>query len=166
MKLHKLAYFVQAGSLAFFDVAAFNEPIEAWKYGPMVRTMAGHYMQFEGNPIPGPVAGSSGNLDERTSWIVDRVLAEYGDLTGPELAKLTKGPGSPWRQVRGDLPPEEPSDLEIPQPLIGDFHRTHGVFPADPTPEENALAQRFFDGDDEALADLTERVTGIRATVR
>src|SRR5437870_2950056 len=154
MKLHKLLYFVQAGSLAWFDTPAFEEPIEAWTYGPVTRKVAGHYMDFDGEPIPGPMGGNAESLDARTAWLVERVLTEYGEMSGPELATLTKRPGTPWREIRADLPDEEPSDREIPRALIADFHRRHGVFPAEPTSAEEEMASRFFEGDSGALADL------------
>lgn len=165
MKLHKLVYFVQAGSLAWFDSPAFDEAIEAWAWGPVTRGVAGYYKDFGKSPIPEPVAGSADGLDERTAWLVERVLTEYGDLTGPVLARLTKGPGSPWRQVRGDLPDGAPSDQEIPPEVIREFHRSHGVLPSRPTKEETRLAERFFEGDKEALADLIEGTAGVRPTV-
>jgi len=166
MKLHKLLYFVQAGSLAWFDAPAFEERIEAWTYGPVIRRVAGRYMNFDGDPIPGPVAGKSESLDHRTAWLVERVLAEYGHLSGPELAELTKRTGTPWRKVRADLPEEAPSDREIPLTLLADFHKHHGVFPSVPTQAEEELASRFLEGEPDALADLFETATGVRPIVR
>jgi uncharacterized phage-associated protein len=165
MKLHKLVYFVQAGSLAWFEAPAFQEAVEAWTWGPVTRRVAGHYKDFGRDPIPGPVTGDASRLDERTAWVVDRVLAGFGDLSGPRLAKLTKEPGSPWRQVRGDLPDDAPSDEEIPASLIEEFHRRHGVFLSMPDVRETELAQRFFEGDTDAIAALFEDAVGIRPTI-
>ena len=36
MKLLKLLYIAQGWSLAMFDRKIINEPIDAWKYGPVV----------------------------------------------------------------------------------------------------------------------------------
>jgi uncharacterized phage-associated protein len=165
MKLHKLLYYVQAGSLAWFETPAYDEEIQAWTWGPVTRRVAGHYKHFDRQPIPEPVSGDAEALDDRTTWLVDRVLSEYGDLSGPALAKLTKEPGSPWNQVRGDLPEEAPSTDEIPFSLISEFHRRHGVLPSMPTERETALAERFLEGDNEALVDLIEESVGIRPTV-
>ncbi|HEX9978628.1 MAG TPA: type II toxin-antitoxin system antitoxin SocA domain-containing protein, partial [Acidimicrobiia bacterium] len=43
MQLHKLLYLVQAAHLAWYGSPAFRERIEAWRWGPMVRRVAGHY---------------------------------------------------------------------------------------------------------------------------
>src|SRR5438132_1055687 len=86
MKLHKLLYFVQAGSLSWFGAPAFEEPIEAWIYGPVTRRVAGHYKDFDDELIDSPVAGDSSRLDSRTAWLVDRITDEFAELSGFELA--------------------------------------------------------------------------------
>src|SRR3990172_2564950 len=110
MQLHKLLYFVQAASLAWFEEPAFAERIEAWQYGPVVRRVAGLYMDFDTDPIPAPVRGRADRLDKRLSWVVDRVVAEFGHQSGVALARLTKVDHGPWQIARGDLGPEAPSD--------------------------------------------------------
>lgn len=39
MKLHKLVYYAQAWSLALEDEPLFEEPIEAWSNGPVIRNL-------------------------------------------------------------------------------------------------------------------------------
>jgi uncharacterized phage-associated protein len=165
MQLHKLLYLTQAASLAWFDEPAFEDRIEAWMYGPMVRGVAGTYMEFGDQPIEGPVNGDPEALSKRARWVVERVLDEFGDLGGPALAKVTKREGTPWRTTRGDLPEGARSDREIPQETIGEFHRLHGVLRSTPSAAETRLAARFFDGDNAALAELFEAATGARTTV-
>ena len=162
MQLHKLLYLVQASSLAWFDTPAYEEAIEAWIYGPVTRTVAGHYKQYGNQPIERPASGDEAKLSKRTKWIVGQVVNEFGDLDGFTLADLLKQPEGPWHTTRRDLPEEASSDREIPLKVIADYHRVHGIVPEEPTPEENGLAQRFFDGDDEALAELFETSTGVR----
>lgn len=165
MQLHKLLYLIQAAYLAWFGEPAFRQRVEAWKYGPMVRGVAGSYMQFGRLPIMKPMGGNSEQISDRLSWVIDRILQRYGDLSGPELARLTKIKDGPWRQVRGDLPATEPSDEEIPKELMRGFHRRSGVTPETLTEEESELAQRFLEGDAEALADLFQLATGQRPSV-
>jgi uncharacterized phage-associated protein len=165
MQLHKLLYFVQAASLAWFDAPAFDERIEAWTYGPVTRHVAGLYQDFGREPIEFPVGGDPSAVSGRVGWVIEQILDSYGQLPGPALARLTKTEGGPWRQTRGALPDEAPSDEVIPQSLIAEYHRHHGVLPARPSRRENHLAQRFFDGDDDALAELFEESTGVRPTI-
>ena len=131
----------------------------------MIRGVAGHYMQFEGQPIPSPVSGDASLLSNRTQMVVRRILERYGHMTGPELSELTKRSGSPWRQIRGDLPDDAYSRDEIPVGLITEYHRIHGITPEEPTPESIQQAERFFSGDQEALADLMEHATGVRPSI-
>ena len=145
MQVHKLLYLVQAANLAWFGEPAFTQRIEAWQKGPVVRDVAGHYMEFDWSRIYETVSGD--------------------DTEGPELADLVKQIGSPWRQARGDLPPEAKSGDEISVDSIEAFHRVHGVVPTAPSEQELALVDRFVEGDKEALADLFEIATGTRPAV-
>ena len=115
MQLHKLLYFVQAASLAWFEEPAFSERIEAWQYGPVVRRVAGLYMDFDADPIPVPVRGRpDGSIsNSRGSSIV------CWPSSGTNLAlRWRDSPRSidgPWQIARGTLGPEAPSDNEITQ---------------------------------------------------
>lgn len=165
MQLHKLLYLTQAASLAWLNAPLFDDRIEAWKYGPVIRGVAGHYMEYGKDPIPKPESGDSSRLSAKAKAIVDRIVDHYGDMTGPELAQLTKQPGSPWTQARGDLPADAHSDELIPIKIMTEYHRTHGVTPAEPPRHIADLAERFFSGDLDAIADLMEEATGIRPRV-
>ncbi len=166
MQLHKLLYLVQAASLAWFKDPAFtDERIEAWTWGPMVRGVAGTYQQFGEHPITEPIRGHSAMVSERTKKIVESIVSEYGDFSGPDLARLVKRAGSPWRSARGDLPDGTPSDAEITRDSMLSYHRTHGVTWVQPTPPQRRLAQRAHAGDTEAMADFFEQVVGVRPLV-
>jgi uncharacterized phage-associated protein len=47
LKIQKMLYFAQGWHLAYFDVPLFEDPIEAWKYGPVVRPV---YRALNGRP--------------------------------------------------------------------------------------------------------------------
>jgi uncharacterized phage-associated protein len=166
MQLHKLLYLVQAANLAWFHEPAFSDRIEAWQYGPMVMdTMRGRYNSYGKKSIPAPNGGDPDAVPSRTHWVVEQVVTKYAEFSGPALAKMVKDAGSPWRAVRGDLPDDAPSQDEISVEMIETWHSTHGVTLERPTMAEQKLAQKFFDGDDEALGELLEAVTGHKATV-
>jgi uncharacterized phage-associated protein len=163
MQLHKLLYLTQAASLAWFDTELFDQPIEAWTWGPVVRGVAGHYKRHKNGPISAPESGDSSRISARARGIVERILQDFGHLPGPRLAKLVKGPGTPWRESRGALPSDAASDIVIPLPLIREYHRTHGLIARSPTEAVMHLAQRFLDGDrEESLIDLMKAATGQR----
>ena len=51
LKLQKLLYFVQAAYLSLLNKPAFNEEIEAWQYGPVVREIYEKFKDYWRNPI-------------------------------------------------------------------------------------------------------------------
>ena len=166
MQLHKLLYFVQAASLVWQETPAFDVEIEAWTWGPVTRVIAGRYAQFDKRPIDEPVAGNPERVNKELRETIKRVVQEYGDLSGPQLARLTKGPGSPWRLVRRDLPDDAWCDREIPRSLIANYHGQHGVLrPKELSPSDKQLAQKYLEGDKRALADLLEKTTGTRPRI-
>lgn len=164
MQLHKLLYLVQAACLAWFDMPAFENEIQAWKYGPVVRMVAGHYQHFGDSPIMESLHGDPNQLDDRRRWVVDKIVEQYGATDGFTLAAKFKGAGSPWREARKGLADDAPSQVRIGVEAIREYHRRLGLLPAPPSEREARMIDRFFDGDHEALADLFESVTGVRPT--
>lgn len=158
MQLHKLLYLVQAASLVWFDVPAFDDQrIEAWKKGPVTRQVAGVYKAYSWQSIMEPAGGDATRVSGRTAWTVERVVGEYGEISGPALADLVKGPGSPWRQARGDIPDSENSQAEITLAMIAEYHETHGIVPPEAlSSDERQLAQAFLEGDEHAFANLLQ----------
>jgi len=167
LQLHKWLYLVQASNLAWFKEPAYREDIEAWNRGPVTRRVAGYYMKFGMYPIHEPESGDPNCLSERLKMVVESVLETYGHLDGSELAALIKAdPEAPWRQARGRVSDDEVSDAVIPISLMEVHHRRYGVTYTPASHEEMELAERYLDGDDEALADLFEQATGNRPTNR
>ena len=163
MQLHKLLYCIQAANLAWFGEPAFAERIEAWQYGPVVRRVAGIYMEFDTAPIQTAARGRSNRLKDRLLWVIDQIIREFGHRSGPDLAKLVKAEGGPWWQARGDLGPESPSSNEISLGSMAEYHRRFGLNPERGlTPAEQDLAQRFFDGDRASLEQLVGSFLGGR----
>ncbi len=46
LKLQKMLYYMQGFFIAVFDKKLFEEPIEAWQYGPVVRAVYFHFKEF------------------------------------------------------------------------------------------------------------------------
>lgn len=156
MQLHQILYLIQAASLAWFGESAFEERIEAWVDGPVVRGVAGHYKDWGQNPITKPYSDNPVALPGRLGWLVDYVVGNFGSLAGAKLAALAKQPGSPWIEVRGELPEGAVSDREIPTEVIQRYHRKHGLDNPVPSAEEQELAERFFAGDASAFDALVK----------
>lgn len=96
MKLQKLVYYSQAWSTVWDDACLFLEPIEAWKNGPVVRTLwETHQKQFRVEGIPG---GDIGALVKAQRDTVEKVLAFYGDKDAQWLSDLTHME-DPWKDA-------------------------------------------------------------------
>lgn len=119
MKLQKLVYYVQATSLARDHVPAFDEDIQAWRDGPVVRSL---YERHAGTREVSDVRDATdSHLDPRLWEIVIDVVDRYGPLEAEELSDISHRE-EPWRVTRGGLSPEVNSERPIPKALIESFY--------------------------------------------
>ena len=76
MKLQKLVYYSQAWSLVWDEAALFDEEIQAWANGPVVRTLYDvHKGLFTVKSLP---IGNSAALTPTERETIDSVLEFYG----------------------------------------------------------------------------------------
>lgn len=118
MKLQKLCYIAQGWSLALRQTPLFAADFEAWRNGPVSRTLFGsHKGKFVVNSWP---SGNEHALTRDERIIVDAVLEHYDALSGLQLSELTHQPGTPWSITRDQVGAREgeSSDAVISQDLI------------------------------------------------
>ncbi len=100
MKLQKFVYYSQAWHLVWDEEPLFDEEIEAWANGPVVREL---YQAHRGRFIlTGPDdirAGDPGALTPGQQATVNAVLASYGEQSAHWLSELTHNE-DPWRKAR------------------------------------------------------------------
>jgi len=120
LKLQKLLYYAQAWFLALYDERLFDERIEAWVHGPAVPPVYRQYKTWAWQPIA--ENPDYPDLDKTIVEHLDEVLDVYGDLTGPQLHKLTHSE-DPWKNARGDLPLDQPSSNPISDDDMREFYR-------------------------------------------
>jgi uncharacterized phage-associated protein len=118
-KLQKLLYYSQAWHLAITGRPLFDEPIEAWRQGPVVRKV---FLGHRGKLKVSEWQGRAHALDENESAIVGLVRRHYGDLDGEQLSTLTHSE-APWLEARGDLPETVSSNAEVKQETMARFYR-------------------------------------------
>jgi uncharacterized phage-associated protein len=96
MKLQKLVYYSQAWSIVWDDDSLFDEEIEAWKNGPVVRELWDkHRGQFRVEAIQG---GNPDDLTEDQKSTIGDVLKFYGDKSAQWLSDLTHLE-DPWKNA-------------------------------------------------------------------
>ena len=119
MKLQKLVYYSQAWSLVWDEAPLFEENIEAWANGPVVRELFDYHRgMYEISAIP---IGNPRLLNQEQQETIDAVLEYYGDKSAQWLIELTHME-DPWIQARNGLPPLERGDRIISLDTIADYY--------------------------------------------
>ena len=124
MKLQKLVYYCQAWSLVWDEKPLFDQRIEAWANGPVVRELyEAHRGKFLLTEFPW---GNPDALTKTERETVDAVMGYYGDKPSQWLSDLTHQE-TPWRDARSGLGPGTPSSREITLASMAEFY---GSLPA------------------------------------
>lgn len=89
LKLHKLVYFAQGISLALFNKPLFENPIMAWKHGPVVLSLRKKFGAFENNPIPSPAEIDFDLYKPQEKELIYKVYSSYGEHSASYLRNLT-----------------------------------------------------------------------------
>lgn len=115
MKLQKLLYYAQAWWLAHTGAELFEEDIEAWPWGPVVRDIYLQFKEFGREPIAGKRAMELTKAGESffdyqfkeppsVSQDVESFLRSVWDAhkkyTGVQLSNATHADGEPWTIVK------------------------------------------------------------------
>jgi uncharacterized phage-associated protein len=97
MKLQKILYYCQAWSLVWDDGRLFDDPIEAWANGPVVRDV------WEQNRSAFTVKSVHGNgkvpLPDQSRATIKAVMDFYGKKSAQVLSDLTHAE-DPWNEAR------------------------------------------------------------------
>lgn len=125
LKLQKLVYYCQAWYLAWNEGAPlFNEKIEAWVNGPVVRELYNvHQGQRTINYLP---YGSVLNLGQKEKTCIDRVLSAYQDKGALWLVAHSHQE-YPWKNARQDLAARTPSNNIINIDTIYAFYQGKNI---------------------------------------
>lgn len=120
MKLEKLVYYVQAWHVAIYDDPAFDEPIEAWRDGPVVDRLYQQHRQRR--TVSSWPSGDAGRLGDTENTVVKAIVGVYGDLSGDDLSQLTHSEG-PWVSARRGYEPHERSRQVITHSALRAYYR-------------------------------------------
>lgn len=119
MKLQKLVYYSQAWSLVWEDKPIFQEVVEAWANGPIVRELyARHRGMFI---VPSWPDGDAVALVENEASTIDGVLNFYGDRPSQWLSDLVHRE-DPWKDARAGLTAGERGSTEITLAAMAEYY--------------------------------------------
>lgn len=96
MQLLKLVYIAQGYMLAKHGVPLIKEPVEAWQYGPVVRSVYQAVRDFRSSPVPYVPYAPAENFDPNEQGIMKEVAQIYGRADGVTLSSATHQTGTPW----------------------------------------------------------------------
>lgn len=97
-----------------------SEPVEAWRYGPVIPELYRRYKSFGGDPINTVPVDRTDMLNDRQEGLVRAVLKAYWNFSPWQLSSITHKPGTPWDKVyNGD----GGVSAIIPNDLIEKYYR-------------------------------------------
>lgn len=120
MQLQKLMYYAQGWSLALHGRPLFSGHIEAWKHGPVVPSLFGHYTSHRSRPLPWSKADRGAALTQAERDHVEAVWADYGRFSAARLREMTHAE-APWREARAGLPDDASSKARISEDSLRAF---------------------------------------------
>lgn len=135
-KLQKLLYYAHAWHLALCDQPLFEENIEAWTWGPVVRNIYIQFRRFrrrtirttarelrkaKGAPLDYDFVTPTVE-DDRTRIFLRAVWDAHKRYTGIQLSNATHAAGEPWTVIKEIYGTLEQSPT-IPNSLIADIFR-------------------------------------------
>ena len=119
MQLQKLVFFAHGWYLALTDRPLIDEQVEAWRFGPVIRSLYAKFREYGSSPIrrlycpmtyeeaddglvliedtPPLVEGN--DEAEFARQVIARVWEVYGGYTAYQLSNMTHQPGTPWHEV-------------------------------------------------------------------
>lgn len=130
LSLNKLLYFAQGHSLAENGKPLFDEPIEAWQYGPVVPSVYHTFKKHRRSRIPSTYGNYTSDIfsSEDLDLLLD-VFQKYKIYSPNYLVSLTHEEGAPWKDVYSSH-----LNNEITQEALRDYFSKHklkrfSVFP-------------------------------------
>lgn len=100
LQLMKLVFLCHAWMMGLHKKHLVKDPIEAWKYGPVIKELYDSIKEFKSNPVPYPLKDvNDAEFNATEDDLITQVYDAYGNFTGIQLSALTHEKGSPWDQA-------------------------------------------------------------------
>ena len=99
LKLQKLLYYAQGSYLGLKGEKLFEDPIVAWKHGPVVSSVYYAYKNNASNGIELPNNFVPPRIDPETEDILKQVYDVFGQYSAWKLREMTHGE-DPWRDTK------------------------------------------------------------------
>lgn len=121
LKLQKMLYYLQGFFIAAFDKKLFDEPIEAWQYGPVVRDAYFYFKESGHGAISLKGDEKMIDLPQNENELFQEVMEEYGQFSAIKLMNMTHEE-LPWKKTFNENP-----QGEITYELLKEYFKTQIV---------------------------------------
>jgi uncharacterized phage-associated protein len=136
MQIQKLVYFAHGWHLAVMKAPLIDEPIQAWRYGPVIPSLYHAFKSNGSNPITGRACDFAVDddlvfraeepevppTDVATRQLIDNVWQAYKDFSGVQLSNMTHEPDSPWDKMWKSAAGKK--SIEIPDAMMAEYFST------------------------------------------
>lgn len=111
LSLQKTVFYSHGWYLVLRERPLISDDIEAWTYGPVIRSLRENFRTFGRreikvkrafyfNPVTDETVYRPYDISEPDQQFLDRMLAFYGKLDPFVLVRMTHRKGSPWEGVQ------------------------------------------------------------------
>ena len=123
LKLQKILYYAQGWYLANFDKPLFEDTIEAWRYGPAIRSVYQEFKDSGSSVLDTPIEEWEINeIDKDTKNFLDEIWKIYKQYSGSDLITLTHNE-EPYKQARKNVKEGDSSEIEISKLSMQNFFK-------------------------------------------
>jgi len=136
MKVQKLVFFGHGWSLGLLDHPLINETVEAWKFGPVIRSLYDEFREFGSSVVTrharkykmtdGEIKAIIPRLPEdavEERALLSRIWDVYHKYTGVQLSNMTHAEGTPWAETVKPYGGHPPLGLDIPDEVIKQYFK-------------------------------------------
>lgn len=99
LKLIKLVYICHGWMLALYNRPLLSDPIEAWPYGPVVRSLYDKVKEFKSSPVTVKLSDQNEDLDEDAKKLINQVVDRYSNFSAIDLSNMAHAPDTPWSKT-------------------------------------------------------------------
>jgi uncharacterized phage-associated protein len=104
MQVVKLVFFAHGWNLGLTSEPLINEPVQAWKFGPVVPSVYFAFQGYGDRPIDKAAPyfsflSDAPEIDEKDESFLDSIYDDYGPYSGGQLSTITHEEGSPWEET-------------------------------------------------------------------
>jgi len=119
LRLQKLLYYAQGWHLAATGTPLFPDRIEAWKHGPVVRSVYPVFKEYR-LAIPPTQGSEPAELSARDRDFIRSIWERYAEFSATALRNMTHRE-SPWLEARAGSTRDESRNAEITQETMRAF---------------------------------------------